>query len=228
MATQLSVSVIEDHDLLRESTVAMLQEHGLNAVGWDCAEAINVSAPPGQPMLHIIDLNLPGESGLELARRLRQAQPTAGIVMVTARSDISDRVEGYRSGADVYMVKPVEPDELLAVVRAMEARLIPALSKSDCLLECASLTLKASLGEAQLTYSEVSLLVGFAAAQDRTLSREEVAKHLNLTCEPRHSASMNVRLSQLRKKLRVVGVKEPSIKSLRERGLKMCFKLVAE
>lgn len=226
MAAQLTVFVVEDHDLLREATVHMLQESGFHAIGWESAEAM-LSAPVSvYPKLYIVDVNLPGASGLELAKQLRHAQPGAGIVMVTARSEIPDRVEGYRSGADVYLVKPVEPEELLAVVRSLQARLFPVQAVNEWWLERASLTVKSTGAESQLTHPEVSLLAALVQAPEHTLTREEVALHLNLTLEDRHKASMNVRLSQLRRKLRTVGVSEPSIKSLRNRGLLLCFKLI--
>lgn len=226
MVAQLKVNVVEDHDLLREATVSMLQENGFHAVGWESAEAIHGSLSSAQPMLYIVDVNLPGESGLELTRRLRLAQPGAGIVMVTARSDIPDRVEGYSSGADVYLIKPVEPEELLAVVRSLQARMFPVQAVNEWWLERATLKFKSSdAAFVQLTHPEVNLLAGLAQAVDHTLSREEVALHLNLTLEEKYKASMNVRLSQLRRKLRSAGVIEPSIKSLRNRGLRLCFKL---
>ena len=111
MFAQLSVNVVEDHDLLREATVSMLQENGFHAVGWESAEAIHSSLSSAQPALYIVDVNLPGESGLELARRLRLAQPVSGIVMVTARVEEIDRLLGLELGADDYLVKPF--DELL-------------------------------------------------------------------------------------------------------------------
>lgn len=225
MPAQLIVSVVEDHDLLREATIAMLKENGFEAVGWESAESVQISGASGSAALYIIDINLPGESGLELARRLRQAQPNAGIVMVTARSDTPDRVEGYRSGADVYMVKPVESAELLAVVSSLKARILPGQADSGWILDRSSLTLAGPAAEVQLTHPEVSLLCGLVQAPAQTLAREEVARHLNLTSEDKHKASMNVRLSQLRKKLRSVEIPDPSLKSLRNRGLLMCFKL---
>lgn len=225
MPAQLIVSVVEDHDLLREATIAMLEEHGFEAVGWESAESVQISGASGSASLYIIDINLPGESGLELARRLRQAQPNAGIVMVTARSDTPDRVEGYRSGADVYMVKPVEPAELLAVVSSLKARILPEQAENGWTLDRSALTLASADAEVQLTHPEVSLLHSLAQAETNTLAREEVARHLNLTNEDKHKASMNVRLSQLRKKLRSVEIPDPSLKSLRNRGLVMCFKL---
>lgn len=225
MATQLIVSVVEDHELLREATVSLLQENGFHAVGWDSAEAVYGAPMSALPNVYIVDVGLPGASGLELARHLRTTRPSAGIVIVTARSNIPDRVEGYRSGADVYLIKPVEPDELLAVVRSQQARLCPVHANDAWWLEPATCTITHRDAKVQLTPPEAGLLAGLAQAPDNILSREETAQQFNLTLEDRHKASMNVRLSQLRRKLRSVGAPEPSIKSLRDRGLRLCFQL---
>ena len=177
MFAQLSVNVVEDHDLLREATVSMLQENGFHAVGWESAEAIHSSLSSAQPALYIVDVNLPGESGLELARRLRLAQPVSGIVMVTARSDVPDRVEGYSSGADVYLIKPVEPEELLAVVRSLQVRMFPVQSVNEWWLERATLKFKSSdAAYVQLTHPEHSM----EALEELTGHAEKVLQLLGL------------------------------------------------
>ncbi|MCK6410769.1 MAG: response regulator, partial [Thauera sp.] len=68
------------------------------------------------PDMTVLDLNLPGEGGLEVARRLRATYPAMGIVMLTGRKETADRISGYASGADVYLTKPVSGEELLAVL----------------------------------------------------------------------------------------------------------------
>lgn len=225
MSARLTVVVVEDHDLLRETTVMFLREHGYQAIGWDCAESVDVEASSALASLYLIDLNLPGENGLELSKRLRKAQPDAGIVMVTARSDVSDRIQGYDSGADIYMAKPVEAQELLAVIRSLAVRILPARSKDGWSLERCSLTLTGPSGAVKLTHPEVALLCGLVQTKERMLARDDVARHFNLTSEDKYQASLNVRLSQLRKKLRSVKVPEPSLKSLNNRGLIIGFEL---
>lgn len=105
MSTCLNILVIEDHDDLRELTVEVLNQQGHHAVGFPGAEELN-DVFSGFDLL-IVDLNLPGEDGLSLARRFRLALPDAGIVMVTAREQAADKVRGYESGADIYLTKPV-------------------------------------------------------------------------------------------------------------------------
>lgn len=119
----MNILVVEDNDSLRQATVAMLIRHGHWTTGLVCAEDLDDLRLNPQPDLFIIDLNLPGEDGLSLSRRLRAAQPLVGIIMVTARSLLGDKLAGYESGADLYLAKPVDPAELLAAVESLGRRL---------------------------------------------------------------------------------------------------------
>jgi DNA-binding response OmpR family regulator len=110
----------------------------------------------------------------------------------------------------------------------LKARIRREQVDGEWLLERSRLLLKGPKGEIFLTSSETRLLSDLVQAVGQTISREQVALHFNLTCEKTHSASIHVRLSQLRKKLRFAGVKDPSLKSLQKRGLKMCFKLTVQ
>ncbi len=94
----LNIIVVEDHDALRDITVEALRSQGHQVVGVESAEALNRVDADSAADLMVIDLNLPGEDGISLSRRLRAARPDMGIVMVTARTLSSDRARGYDSG----------------------------------------------------------------------------------------------------------------------------------
>jgi CheY-like chemotaxis protein len=100
MDTQLNILVVEDHDDLREATVAAISAMGYTVQGGDCAEAMDEVLAHFRADVALLDLNLPGEDGLSIARRLRSAQPAIGIIMVTARTQANDFMQGYGSGAD--------------------------------------------------------------------------------------------------------------------------------
>ncbi len=87
-----------------------------------CAEEFDDLPLRRPPELFVVDLNLPGEDCLVLAARLRRTCPAAGIVITTARSRLDDRVRGYEQVADVYLPKPEDPQELLAVLRSLGQR----------------------------------------------------------------------------------------------------------
>jgi len=129
------------------------------------------------PDLVILDWMLPGMDGLEVCRRLRGSGPLP-ILMLTAKDMVQDRVQGLDSGADDYMVKPFELDELLARVRALLRRTqperIPVLTFSDLTLDTASRQAIRAGREIQLTAKEYDLLELFMRHPRQVLTREMI------------------------------------------------------
>ncbi|WP_295436479.1 response regulator [uncultured Thiodictyon sp.] len=125
MTCRLSVIVIEDHDDLRAVTVAALRELGHSARGLPDGEALDAELRAARTDLLVLDLNLPGEDGISLARRARGVQPDIGIIIVTVREQLSDKIAGYDSGADIYLTKPTSIEELGAAIAALARRLRP-------------------------------------------------------------------------------------------------------
>ena len=97
MASNLSIILVEDNDDLRELTADALRGQGHHVVALSCAEELQDKAKGIAADLFLIDLNLPGEDGYSLARRIRAAQPLVGIIIISARSDLQDKVDGYES-----------------------------------------------------------------------------------------------------------------------------------
>jgi len=133
MTTSLSIIVVEDNDSLRKATVAMLVREGHQASGLVSAEEVDGVIHDIKPDIFVIDLNLPGEDGISLAKRLKTAMPLVGIIMVTARNRLDERLEGYENGADIYLTKPVAPSELLATVSSLGRRM-----KIEAPMQCAT------------------------------------------------------------------------------------------
>jgi DNA-binding response OmpR family regulator len=212
------ILVVEDHDLLREATVAMLAHAGHQVEGVACAE--DVSDPPRsvQPDLYVIDIQLPGESGLSLAQRLRAIQPGVGIVITTARGQVNQRVQGYASGADIYLPKPVAPEELLAAIAALGRRMHGQTSENALKLDEAKRHLSGALGACHLTDTECRLLVALALAKDQTLPHWQVFNILSAARNDVTVASLQVRISMLRKKMQSCGATEETIRVLRNTG----------
>ena len=121
-ADQLVV-VVDDEEDLREPTVAYLRDQGLDVLDADGGASLDRLLAARRPALVVLDVSMPGEDGFSIARRLRAADPALGIVMLTARRDVIDRVVGLELGADDYIMKPFEPRELLARIRAVLRRL---------------------------------------------------------------------------------------------------------
>ncbi|MHB8619336.1 MAG: response regulator transcription factor [Chloroflexota bacterium] len=135
------------------------------------------SALEHHPDMVILDIQLPGMDGLEVCRRLRQGgdQP---ILMLTARDEVSDRVQGLDSGADDYLVKPFALEELMARVRALLRRREPEerneLRFSDLLLDLASHEARRGQRQVDLSAKEFELLSLFMRNPRRVLSREMI------------------------------------------------------
>lgn len=123
LLSPLKLLVVEDHLALLEVTVETLAEQGYEVIGLPSAEAIDELPDHLVADIAVLDLNLPGEDGLSLAQRLSQIQPSIGIIMVTARRALEQKLAGYGCGADVYLTKPIAPEELCATVKALAQRL---------------------------------------------------------------------------------------------------------
>ncbi len=228
MPTPLNIVVVEDHDALRDVTVEALSLRGHNVRGVDCAEALPDETGLLPIDLLVIDLNLPGEDGISLAARIRAAQPDIGIIMVTARSQVSDRMEGYECGADIYLTKPTSIDELASAIRALTRRIKPAsVDASACVLDLATLSLTSQNGENSVSLSahEAAQLAAFIRAKDQQLETWQLIALDDKPVTDTTKKALEVQLVRLRKKLQQVGAAEPTIKAMRGQGYKLCMKL---
>ena len=116
------IAVVDDEEALRGPVVDYLRMEGYDAVGASGGAELDGLMADGEIDLVILDVNMPGEDGFSIARRLRAAGPV-GIIMLTAKSGLVDRVVGLEIGADDYLGKPFDPRELLARVRSVMRRL---------------------------------------------------------------------------------------------------------
>jgi DNA-binding NarL/FixJ family response regulator len=124
----LEIVVVEDNAALLAVTLNALRLPGNSVRGVESAEEFLAGINLQSVDVAVIDLNLGGRDGIWLAQQLREACPRVGIVMATARVSLQDRLAGYEMGADIYLLKPVEPGELVAAVQALGRRLSSAVS----------------------------------------------------------------------------------------------------
>lgn len=118
----MNILLVEDEKRLSEVLVKILQENKYTVDAVKNGSDGLLYAQKGQYDVIILDVMLPEKSGLEIARTLRQEDNKTPILMLTARSEVSDRVAGLDSGADDYLTKPFAIEELLARVRALSRR----------------------------------------------------------------------------------------------------------
>lgn len=216
----LHILVVEDNDGLREATVDFLSAQGHQVTGVVCAEEVDDTPMRDVPDLYLIDVNLPGENGFSLAERIRQSQPMAGIVLMTARGQLNDRLEGYSSGADNYLIKPVEQAELLVCIQNLARRVKPVAPEIVGLLELNSQTLylRGPKGKTTVTHGENMLLAGFIRAAGQKLERWQAMQLVDPNEKGLVAANLEMRISALRKKLSACGAPDDAIRTLRGFG----------
>ncbi len=174
--------VDDDRELLGLISFALRQAGYLVIEAADGGEAL-AAFEREQPDLAILDVNLPGMSGFEVCRRIREQSATP-IMMLTVRSTEEDEVRGLNLGADDYLTKPFSPRTLLARVRALlrrsEAdRPSPSLSVGDLTIDVEKQTVSVRGGTpAHLTAKEFRLLQYLMANADHAVSFEKIANHV--------------------------------------------------
>ena len=218
MATQLNIIVVEDHDALREITVAALRRSGYRVEGASCAEALAEMPAFSAVDLLVLDLNLPGEDGLSLAIRLRQSRPHLGIIMLTGRSSRAEKTHGYQTGAYIYLTKPTSMDTLDAAIGALSRRLKPLASQAQWRLDLHRRLLASDAGEVGLSELEVKLLHALACAPERKLEHWQLMELLAL--EDQKNA-LEAHIARLRKKLMQIGADGGVVRVVRHVGYQL-------
>lgn len=220
MADRPSVLVVDDEPDIRETFSEYLALHGFDAEPLDGGAALRARVADGRPFqVVLLDVTMPDEDGLSLARWLRSTS-RAGIVMVTARGDPVDRIVGLEIGADDYLAKPVELRELVARVRALLRRLgdpgqppSPAAAADagapdrtipvgHMRLDPDARTLRDADGRlVSLTAMEFDLLKAFAERPDRVLTRDQLLSLSHRDPDEPFDRSIDIRIARLRRKI---------------------------
>lgn len=224
----LNLLIVEDNDDLRDSLADALGTRGHHVVAVDCAEAVPEQAELTRLDLAIVDLNLPGEDGLALAQRLREAQPGLGIIMLTARAQSSDKAAGYEHGADIYLTKPVSLQELAGAVQALGRRLRPAGHDAGIELDTRRLCLTGADGRVTaLKPQEAALLAAFVRAPQQRLEHWQIAGLLGMPDHDINKPALELHIVRLRKKLPGGTDECTPIKAIRGWGYQLCVALAA-
>ena len=226
----LNIVLVEDHDILRQMLKLALEEGGHRVTALSCAEELEDEAHGTTADIFLIDLNLPGEDGLRLTERIRAAHPLAGLIVVTARSSMQDKIESYARGADLYMGKPVEVAELFAAVAALGRRrervaLLLHQHPGFMLSQQRMTVSKNGHPPVLLTASETAMLVALSRAPGHRLAYWQIAETLGLDLQDYPKASLEVRIVRLRKKLVSAGADTNCIEAVRGHGYQLCLQV---
>jgi two-component system OmpR family response regulator len=197
----MNVLLLEDDIDLGQAVADHLEAAG-HSVHW--CKLVAQARRVEDPELALLDLNLPDGDGLELVREWRAAGRTIPVIALTARDQISDRIRGLQAGADDYLVKPFDLDELLARMDAVCRRGAPPpkLLVGDVALDLGARAAWRGETRVELTAMEWAVVLCLARNPGRIYSRAEIESHLSKEgIGDADSNSLEVIVSRLRKKL---------------------------
>ena len=213
--TNASVLVVDDDADVRRMLVEYLSAHDYEVAGVANGAEMRAALERKVPDVVLLDVGLPGEDGLSLARYLRERYPV-GIIMVTAADGVVDRVVGLEMGADDYVAKPFDPRELRARLKSVLRRLRdetgasapvagkPRLRIGRCTLDVdARRLLDADGADIPITAMEFDLLKTFVEHPNKVLTRDRLLTLTrNREWEP-FDRSIDIRIARLRRKVEV-------------------------
>ena len=204
----MHILVVEDERALCETVVRSLRRLAYSVdFCHDGNEALRLLGVESYDLV-LLDLNLPGADGMTVLRSLRQEDKDTPVLILSARSEVSDKVEGLDAGASDYLSKPFHLEELEARVRSLTLR---QFTQNDIVLTCGQVTFDtkartaAAAGkELTLTRKEIGILEYLMLHRGRPVSQEELLDHVWDNSVDNFSNSIRVHISALRKKLRAV------------------------
>jgi two-component system, OmpR family, response regulator len=214
MSERQHIVVVDDEAPARDMVADYLRIHGFEVTTCDGGASLRRTIAVQSPDLIVLDLNMPEEDGLSIIRTLKQ-QMAVPIIMLTATAGAIDRIVGLELGADDYLAKPCELRELLARIRSVLRRSVPAAASEPAaprrqpLVRFGTkwLDLHAQLlrddggNEFPLAGSEFALLKVFAENPRRVLSREQLLDLANARDREAFDRAIDVRITRLRRKI---------------------------
>ncbi len=204
----MKILIIEDEVLLADSLKTLLESKGFEAEAVYDGESGAAYAELGVYDLLILDVMMPGLNGYQVARQVRARRCGAPILMLTAKSDVLDRVEGLNSGADYYLTKPFDARELLACVNALlrrQGEQVNALSFGNTQLELDSGMLICGESRVRLSAREFDVMRQLMQSPERNVSKEALLARVWGFDSNAVENHVEVYVGFLRKKLRSIG-----------------------
>ncbi len=207
-----SILLVEDETAIREMVAMALERAGYRVRHAESAEDADAAIRLSQPDLILLDWMLPGESGIDFARRLKRERVTREIpvILLTARGEEADRIRGLDAGADDYVPKPFSPRELVARVKAVLRRVQPTAGEAPVemrglMLDPVSHRVSGDGRKVEMGPTEFRLLHFFMTHPDRVFNRAQLLDNVwgaNVYVEER---TVDVHVRRLRKALAPTG-----------------------
>ncbi|MFI6996140.1 response regulator transcription factor [Nocardia sp. NPDC050175] len=201
----MRVLVVDDEDAVREALVRAMDSEGYETRAAGDGAAALAEIERWQPEVVLLDVLMPFMDGLTACRRLRARGDRTPILMLTARDAVADRVDGLDAGADDYLVKPFDLDELLARVRALVRRTYPddgaVLSCADLVMDTTAHEVRRGARLVELSRTEFALLEVLLRNEGQALPRETLIERVWGAGLGSTSNSLEVYIRYLRRKL---------------------------
>ncbi|MEV6560776.1 response regulator transcription factor [Nocardia sp. NPDC051756] len=201
----MRVLVVDDEDAVREALVRAMDSEGYETRAAGDGAAALAEIERWQPEVVLLDVLMPFMDGLTACRRLRARGDRTPILLLTARDAVADRVDGLDAGADDYLVKPFDLDELLARVRALVRRTYPddgaVLSCADLVMDTTAHEVRRGARLVELSRTEFALLEVLLRNEGQALPRETLIERVWGTGLGSTSNSLEVYIRYLRRKL---------------------------
>lgn len=202
----MRVLLVEDDELLGDGIRAGLKDYG-HTIDWvkDGKSANDVLSTNYENFdIIVLDIGLPRLSGLDVLRKLRERNSSTPVIVLTARESVDDRVKGLDAGADDYITKPFDLDELCARMRALQrrskSRTKPLITYNEIVLDPASHVVTLSGETVMISRREFALLQKLLENSGRVISREQLNQTLYGWGENIDSNALEVHIHNLRKR----------------------------
>lgn len=216
----MRILLVEDNEKLAKYTKSVLEEEGYAVDHVTDGKTGERMARSGSHDLVILDVMLPERDGVTVCKNLRADEVNVPVIMITAKGEIEDRVEGLDSGADDYLVKPFDMKELLARARALlrrpQAAFVDLLEVQDIAIDSNKHVVTKSGKEIPLTVKEYAVLEYLMRNAGAVVTREQLLEHCWDFAYSAFSNITDVYIKQLRKKLK--DTNETYIKTIRGVG----------
>lgn len=205
----MKILIIEDEALLAESLKTLLELRGFEVEVVSDGESGAEYAETGiYDLLLLLDVMMPRLDGYSLARRVRAQRVTTPILMLTARADVQDRIEGLNAGADYYLTKPFDNRELLACINALLRRQgtqFDVLAYGNTSLDLTGCTLSTAGGSVRLSSKEFDVMRLLMQAEGRSVRKETILTRVWGFDSNAGDNNVEVYIGFLRKKLHAIG-----------------------
>ena len=216
----MRILYVEDEEFLAEAVIHILKKNKI-MVDWAAEgnEGLELALKPGYDVI-VLDIMLPGPSGLEILSTIRNRGVKTPVIMLSALNEVEDKIKGLENGADDYLAKPFKTAELIARLNALTRR--PPMTDAD-FLEFADLKFDVTnrtLNGIELTETEAEILMMLIKNPELAVSKEQILAHVWGADSEHDENYVEVYISYLRKKLKKINSKV-LIKTIRGLGYKL-------